>query len=86
MALQKYTFVGMHRETRHFMAPPVVLKRKQKNNKVKTGDPRRFTKAKAQEQMALITIAVRDLRGSISATHTHTHTHTCKQTKPKIQH
>ena len=71
MALQKYTFLGMHSATQHLVCL-TVLKKEGKNER-----PHQFTKAKLKNKWhLLLTIAVGSLRGSITATHTNTHKHT----------
>lgn len=62
-------FLGMHSATQHLVRLN-SLKKEGKNER-----PHQFTKAKLKNKWhLLLTIAVGNLRGSITATHTHTHT------------
>lgn len=71
MALQKYTFFG-HALSDTTLGSSNSLKKEGKNER-----PHQFTKAKLKNKWhLLLTIAVGNLRGSITATHTHSHTHT----------
>lgn len=61
--------LGMHSATQHLVRLN-SLKKEGKNER-----PHQFTKAKLKNKWhLLLTIAVGNLRGSITATHTHTHT------------